>query len=153
MLAEEKRNIPSYRLGSNSSGAATTKSSALPEAPQGHHLPRRSMTVGEGAESRRRSIAGQFSTDNSFELPRRGSTLSEYSLNEARLSLQDDILNPSRTSLESHETSNWAKLPLAFALLPAVGGILFKNGSSVVTDVMLLGLAAVFLHWSVTQPW
>jgi hypothetical protein len=42
---------------------------------------------------------------------------------------------------------------LAFALLPAISGALFKNGSAIVTDIMLLGLAGVFLHWSVTQPW
>jgi hypothetical protein len=44
-------------------------------------------------------------------------------------------------------------LSLAFALLPAISGVLFKNGNAVVTDVMLLGLAGIFLHWSVTQPW
>jgi hypothetical protein len=44
-------------------------------------------------------------------------------------------------------------LSLAFAFLPAISGLLFKNGSAVVTDFMLLGLAGVFLNWSVTQPW
>jgi hypothetical protein len=42
---------------------------------------------------------------------------------------------------------------LAFALLPALGGMFFKNGSSVITDIMLLGLAAIFLNWSVRLPW
>lgn len=31
--------------------------------------------------------------------------------------------------------------------------MLFQNGSSVITDVMLLGLAAIFLNWSVRLPW
>lgn len=54
---------------------------------------------------------------------------------------------------ESHESSPWHSAPLAFALLPAVGGMLFTNGSSIITDVMLLGLAAIFLNWSVRLPW
>lgn len=53
----------------------------------------------------------------------------------------------------SEEPSNWHSAPLALALLPAVGGLLFKDGSAVVTDVTLLGLAAVFLNWSVRVPW
>lgn len=52
-----------------------------------------------------------------------------------------------------HESSHWDSAPLAFALLPAVGGMLFTNGSSVVTDIILLGLAAIFLNWSVRLPW
>lgn len=84
--------------------------------------------------------------------PRRSSNFSEYSLGEAR-----DILNPKPlgegASPVNHESSPLATLSLAFALVPGVAGVLFKNGSSVATDVMLLGLAAVFLHWSVTQPW
>jgi hypothetical protein len=31
--------------------------------------------------------------------------------------------------------------------------MLFQNGSAVVTDIMLLGLAAIFLNWSVRIPW
>lgn len=38
-------------------------------------------------------------------------------------------------------------------MLPAVGGIFFHNGSAVVTDMMLLLLVAVFLHWLVKFPW
>lgn len=55
---------------------------------------------------------------------------------------------------EGHtETTGWHSAPLAFALLPALGGLLFQNGSAVVTDVMLLGLAGIFLNWSVRVPW
>jgi hypothetical protein len=90
---------------------------------------------------------------------RRSSGFSEYSLSEARKTFQsstDDLLlpKPSATGLEpSHDSSAWHSAPLAFALLPAIGGMLFKNGSSVITDVMLLGLAAIFLNWSVRLPW
>ncbi|RDA87989.1 hypothetical protein CP532_3454 [Ophiocordyceps camponoti-leonardi (nom. inval.)] len=49
--------------------------------------------------------------------------------------------------------STVASASLAFALLPAIAGVFFKDGHAVVTDIMLLALAGVFLHWSVTQPW
>jgi hypothetical protein len=52
----------------------------------------------------------------------------------------------------SHESSHWDSAPLAFALLPALGGLFFTNGSSVITDVMLLGFAAILLNWSVRIP-
>jgi hypothetical protein len=108
----------------------------------------------ETAQLRRRPLPNQSTTDKSFEpLRRRSSTFSDYGLNETTKNLRDEILNPGGPGMQGHTSSNWASIPLVFALLPAVGGILFKNGSAVVTDVMLLGLAAVFLHWSVTQPW
>lgn len=84
---------------------------------------------------------------------RRSSNFSDYS-QDAR-----DLLNPkplagSNESSQHHEaTSSYDSLPLAFALLPAVGGLLFQGGDSFVTDLMLLGLGGIFLHWSVTQPW
>ncbi|KAF8539240.1 hypothetical protein BDD12DRAFT_910257 [Trichophaea hybrida] len=53
----------------------------------------------------------------------------------------------------SDTTNTWHSLPLAFAVLPAVGGILFHNGSAVVTDIMLLLLVAIFLHWLIKFPW
>lgn len=66
----------------------------------------------------------------------------------------DDLLLPKPSgSQESHDSSAWHSAPLAFALLPALGGMMFTNGSSVMTDIMLLGLAAVFLNWSVRLPW
>jgi hypothetical protein len=96
---------------------------------------------------------------------RRGSNFSDYSLREARRSFQsstDDLLLP-KAKRERGEGgmgaggeeggSAWHSAPLAFALLPAVGGMLFTNGSSIITDVMLLGLAAIFLNWSVRIPW
>lgn len=98
---------------------------------------------------------------SSTEAPirRRSSGFSEYSLNEARRTFQsstDDLLLPKPSAngfQSSHDSSPWHSAPLAFALLPAIGGMLFKNGSSVITDVTLLGLAAIFLNWSVRLPW
>lgn len=80
--------------------------------------------------------------------PRRGSSLFDYS-NEAR-----DVINPkARLSPEPESSSSLTSVSLAVALLPAISGALFKNGHAVATDMMLLGLAGIFLHWSVTQPW
>ena len=104
---------------------------------------------------------GRASTFADFTLPmdlRRGSLISE-SIDDARQSLRsstDDLLLP---KVKGHgmetqlEPSHWHSIPLALALLPAVGGLLFKNGGAIVTDVTLLVLAAVFLNWSVRLPW
>ncbi|TLD23132.1 hypothetical protein PspLS_07361 [Pyricularia sp. CBS 133598] len=48
---------------------------------------------------------------------------------------------------------NWQSVPLVLALLPAIAGLLFKNGSDFVTDALLLALAAVILHAAITKPW
>jgi hypothetical protein len=37
--------------------------------------------------------------------------------------------------------------------LPALAGLFYENGSSVMTDILLLGLGCLFLYWSVKWPW
>jgi len=125
-------------------------------------LQRRVLTGDESAQFRHRPPTNRFSTQDgpSGGVRRRSSNFSDYSLKEARKSFQDstdDLLIPKPNTM-GHETghdesSPWHSAPLAFALLPAVGGMLFTNGSSIITDIMLLGLAAVFLNWSVRLPW
>lgn len=89
--------------------------------------------------------------------PRRNSTLSD-TVSEARNSIRsstDDLFFP-RAAPDSdlgNEESHWQSAPLALALLPAIAGVFFHNGSAVVTDVTLLVLAAIFLNWSVRLPW
>lgn len=88
----------------------------------------------------------------------RGSSFVSESLSESRRSLRestDDLFLP-RAKADNNdklETSNWHSVPLALALLPAVGGLLFQGGSAFVTDLTLLGLAAVFLNWALRMPW
>lgn len=129
--------------------------------PTGFQGLRRAATINEGSESRRRS--GSFIPGNTdFPTPfrgarRRSSTFSDYSLSEARRNFDQDIINPGSSSRgaghkDEVERSGWSSLPLAFAIVPAVAGILFNNGSAVITDVLLLGLASVFLNWTVTSP-
>ncbi|KAK7430080.1 hypothetical protein QQZ08_003471 [Neonectria magnoliae] len=141
---------------------ATSAASSAVSAPLPGNL-RRAMTASAAVDDARRPRPSvqthyPFAADSSSPLgeapPRRSSNFSEYSLGEAR-----DLLNPQPVGrgggdqLAMNESSSLASLSLAFALLPALAGVLFKDGSAVVTDVMLLGLAGVFLHWSVTQPW
>lgn len=88
---------------------------------------------------------------------RSGSSISE-TLSESRASLKastDDLLLP-RAALDQRadlESSHWHSLPLGLALLPALGGLFFQNGSAFITDVTLLALAAIFLNWAVRLPW
>ena len=86
--------------------------------------------------------------------PRRSSTFSESA--SSLKSSTDNLLLPRANNSEGiahHEHSYWHSIPLALALLPAVGGLLFDQGGAVITDVTLLALAAVFLNWSVRLPW
>ncbi|KAL2813809.1 hypothetical protein BDW59DRAFT_27784 [Aspergillus cavernicola] len=90
---------------------------------------------------------------------RRNSTLSD-SVSEARNTIRsstDELFFPRvATDHDVHardEESHWHSAPLGLALLPAIAGIFFQNGSAFVTDVTLLALAAVFLNWSVRLPW
>ncbi|KAG4440710.1 hypothetical protein IFR05_003804 [Cadophora sp. M221] len=139
-----------------------TSSPAKSSSPVGT-APRRVLTGDESAQFRHRPPTNRFSTSQDAPptqgIRRRSSNFSDYSLREARKSFQsstDDLLLPKPSATghaASHDSSAWDSAPLAFALLPALGGMLFTNGSSVITDVMLLGLAAIFLNWSVRLPW
>lgn len=92
---------------------------------------------------------------------RRSSGLSDQSVDErgdssASVVVDGSLLSrPAESRLADHleTSSNWHSAPLAFALLPAVAGLIFHNGGAVVTDVTLLALAGVFLNWSVRMPW
>lgn len=92
-------------------------------------------------------------------LRRRSSTLSDFNLAEARKTFRhgtQDILNPSPAehAKPAHDTSSYlSSLPLAFALLPALFGVLFEGGTAFITDVMLLALVFIFLRYTITQPW
>lgn len=95
------------------------------------------------------------SAESAPRFTRRGSSAVSESLSETRRSLTDDLLLP-RASTDQDtqlETSHWHSLPLGLALLPALGGLFFNNGSAFVTDISLLGLAALFLNWAVRLPW
>ena len=136
MMAEDKGSAP--RPHASSTGTGISAQSYLRQRP---------------------SNRASNSTDMSYPSGRRRSSILSDSIDGTQQSIRsstDDLLLPkaqgSRYSA-SEEPSHWHSAPLALALLPAVGGLLFKNGSAVVTDVTLLGLAAVFLNWSVRVPW
>ena len=104
---------------------------------------------------------GRASTSAEMSHPlrhRRSSNFSE-SIDDAKQSIKsstDDLLLPRLREMGfpgQLEPSHWHSTPLALALLPALGGIFFQNGSAIVTDITLLGLAAIFLNWSVRLPW
>lgn len=97
--------------------------------------------------------------DISSPLKKRPTSTFSDSIDEAKQSFfssTDDLLLPRAKNQkvgDQGEQSLWQSAPLFLALLPAVGGLLFHNGGSVVTDITLLTLAAIFLNWSVRLPW
>jgi len=73
---------------------------------------------------------------------------------ESLRSSTDDLLMPSvSNSGLNHESSHLHSAPLVLALLPAAAGLVFQNGSAVVTDLSLLVIAAILLNWSIRLPW
>ncbi|KAK6075767.1 hypothetical protein SCUP234_07568 [Seiridium cupressi] len=121
-------------------------------APPGHGI-RRTRTVDETAHLRRRPSFKPPSTRSSFtDAQRRDSTFSDFSCNNDQGNA-DGLWNLGKMATNPPEPTMAATLPLVLALLPAVGGLFFEGGSAFFTDVILLGLAAIFLRWSVTQPW
>ncbi|RWA07839.1 hypothetical protein EKO27_g7262 [Xylaria grammica] len=114
---------------------------------------RRAATLGQPSPLRRR-LNGNHpppSADNNStftNLRRRSSTYSDYLETSA-----DELLNPSKSNTKEDQKPLFVYIPLTLALLPAIAGVFFENGAAFFTDLILLSLAAVFLHWSVTQPW
>ncbi|EXJ91336.1 hypothetical protein A1O1_04448 [Capronia coronata CBS 617.96] len=105
---------------------------------------------------------GRASTiiEGNAQLNRRRSSFLSESLSETRKSFRsstDDIWLPrpkGTTDLEDEDdTSHWQSLPLVLALLPAAGGLFFTDGSAIITDITLLGLAAIFMNWALRSPW
>ncbi|KAF2254050.1 hypothetical protein BU26DRAFT_420411 [Trematosphaeria pertusa] len=90
---------------------------------------------------------------------RRSSMLSEYSdTRHSFRSSTDSLLRPGgNTDMDKlatpDEPSLWHSAPLVFAIVPAFAGLLFQNGGAIVTDILLLGLASMFLNWCVRAPW
>jgi hypothetical protein len=101
---------------------------------------------GAAAAPRRRIRRNTFpilqDSNDDFPPPSRSSSFS------AAKTSAEEILLPT-----TNDSNTWHSIPLAFAVLPAIGAIFFKDGDAFVTDIMLLLLVAVFLHWLVKFPW
>lgn len=130
------------------SGSSHTTANAIPNPPfMRHRISGRAAAFDEGL--------GTLSPSQM----RSNSMFSISSFDETRRSLRtstDDLLLPrvSRPEDDLHEEpSQWQSLPLALAIIPAFGGLLFSNGRATVTDILLLGLSAIFLNWSLRLPW
>ncbi|KAI0128740.1 hypothetical protein BJ170DRAFT_622777 [Xylariales sp. AK1849] len=143
------------RFAPNSANHATGRSSSFAGiAPPGYGM-RRAATVDETAHLRCGPTLNTDSPRNSFNSARprnSNSRISENSPNDLETSTEG-FWDLGKNRTDPSEKHPYAAAPLVLALLPAVGGLLFKGGSEFFTDVILLGLAAIFLHWSVTQPW
>jgi hypothetical protein len=89
-------------------------------------------------------------------LRRRSSLLSD--LSDTRHSFRSSTDSLSRnngvdqlTSVE--EGTHWISSPVLFAVLPAIGGLIYQDGGAILTDILTLALASWFLHWCCTFPW
>lgn len=131
-------------------------SSALPAPPVIRDRSRSRISADGAAQAH----TPTFSPSTSPAIPqRRSSGLSFASLDGRRHSVAstaNDFIFPALGDADedrNDEPSHWHSTPLAFAILPALGGLFFTNGSAFITDALLLGLAAIFLNWSVRLPW
>ncbi|KAH0376481.1 hypothetical protein KCU92_g9768, partial [Aureobasidium melanogenum] len=128
----------------------SASSSALPLPP--------SLTLRSRSSTKTTSPATDGTLPAEPSLSRRRSSLLSFSsLDDTRHSA-GDFIRPSLgldqdDSTAPEDLSHWHSSPLAFAFLPALAGLFFTNGSAFVTDIILLGLAALFLNWSVRLPW
>lgn len=87
---------------------------------------------------------------------RRGSQITTDSQGERtsiRSSVDDLLLPKSTTNDYELGSSHFHSTPLLFAVLPALGGILFEGGSVILTDFSIIALACIFLNWSLRLPW
>ncbi|TKA70240.1 hypothetical protein B0A55_06884 [Friedmanniomyces simplex] len=134
----------------------SSTTSAPPTTAPRHRPPQRQPTLPSLATvpelPPRRPSSGHTLSPQPPDLFRRRSSILSDATN-----FTEDLIDPSarrrRHTPEDEEVTHWHSTPLAFALLPALGGILFKNGSAFTTDVLLLALAAVFMNWSIRIPW
>lgn len=51
------------------------------------------------------------------------------------------------------EPTYWISIPVVAAIVPAIVGLTYENGAALATDLLILGMAAWFLHWFVSVPW
>ncbi|KAK5064621.1 hypothetical protein LTR84_000455 [Exophiala bonariae] len=135
--------------------AEKAASTVLPSTQSGRHV----SPSPHGLRHRPLARAATFADGHPQMNRRRSSFLSE-TLSETRKSFRsstDDIFLPRARGendfQDQDDTSHWHSLPLVLALLPAVGGIFFTNGSAFITDVTLLALAAIFMNWALRSPW
>ena len=69
----------------------------------------------------------------------------------------EDLLSPRAIDEDDDDehsgTSLWYSVPLILAIVPAVGGVAFKGGSVLFTDLTLLALSSIYLNWFLVAPW
>jgi len=139
-----------FRRSTAGSPVAAYSSSAS-VSPRG--LDRRSSERANMPGIRRMSTAGSgrgLTPEDGVR--RRSSTFSQYSFGEAQQDFQEEILDPGPNPQREPRTwKSW--LPIMFASVPPIAGLFFKNGTAFFSDLILLILATIFLHWSITAPW
>lgn len=105
---------------------------------------------------------GAVSMPQGPTMRRRSSVMSTLSLEDTRNSLRrsstDSLFRPNDERMDKYisdepEGSHWHSLPLSFVLLPAIAGLVWSNGSTIVSDLMIITLSCAFLYWCTRLPW
>jgi len=98
--------------------------------------------------------------ENGKPLSRRRDSLFSEGFSDTRRSFRsstDDLFLPRLQDPEDYdrhpESSHWHSLPVLMALLPAAAGLFLNNGTAILTDIILLSIAAVFMNWALRLPW
>ena len=87
-----------------------------------------------------------------FPNSRRSSNISDSSQRSSARNLFTPSSLP-RESKSNGEVTHWHSVPLVVAVVPALAGLIFHNGGTIITDLTLLALAAYALNWALRIPW
>ncbi|KAK9376890.1 uncharacterized protein V1513DRAFT_438456 [Lipomyces chichibuensis] len=143
--------------GDNGMGDSVDESSSTGNTPSGfdRDVLLERMLIGQGALRSRKTVsdASKKKKKSASGSPKRRKSKQEQdSVPPSPYSPMHEFKSPALS--ENLDDGNpWTYLPLVFALCPAFVGIFVTNGNKAVTDVLLLCIMTMYLHWLVKVPY
>ncbi|KAK9387998.1 hypothetical protein V1515DRAFT_453987 [Lipomyces mesembrius] len=143
--------------GGNGIGEGVDESSGTGNTPSGidRDVLLERMLIGQGALRSRKSVsdASKKKKKSVSGSPKgRKSKQEQDSLPPSPYSPMREF-KPPALSENLDDGNPWTYLPLVFALCPAFVGIFVTNGNKAVTDVLVLCIMTMYLHWLVKVPY
>ncbi|KAK9492728.1 hypothetical protein V1508DRAFT_386688 [Lipomyces doorenjongii] len=157
-IAQFLKQQPNVSLpGGNGMGEGVDGSSSTGNTPSGidRDVLLERMLIGQGALRSRKGVSDASKKRKksvSGSPKRRKSKQEQDSLPPSPYSPMREI-KPPALSENLDDGNPWTYLPLVFALCPAFVGIFVTNGNKAVTDVLLLCIMTMYLHWLVKVPY